>query len=239
MKLKTNLHFHSKEDPVDIIEYDLFEGINKMYELGFNVLASTCHTKNICTQKHIEYAKEKGITLIPGIEANIHENKSRKRSHVVILNCDTNANDIHTFDDLKKYKNENPDILVIAPHPYFYGNYSLGHLLEKYIELFDVIEISWFYTKWFNRNKKAVEIAKKYNKPLIATSDTHKMRYFNINFATLDASGNTVDDIFNAIKENNFTNTTSPRTLFEIFIVFGMSEIKSNILKVHNKFFKK
>ncbi len=235
MKLKTNLHFHSKEDPLDIIKYDLFEGIDKMHKLGFKVLASTCHTKNVCTQEHIKYAKEKGITLIPGIEANIYEKGASKKSHILILNCDTTANNIKTFDDLSEYKKNNPNILIIAPHPFFYGNYSLGNLLEKYINLFDAIEISWFYTKLFNRNKKAYMVAKKYNKPIIATSDTHHARYFNINFATLNSEKNNINDIFTAIKKQSFTNTTSERPLFEIFVIFAMLEVKMEILKINRK----
>ena len=131
MKLKANLHFHSKEDPVDIISYDLFEGIDKAAELGFNVLASTCHGKNICLDRHVKYAAEKGILLIPGVEANIYELGTRRRNHVVILNCNESVNNVRTFHDLKRYKQMYPEIFVIAAHPYFYGNFSLGQRLEK------------------------------------------------------------------------------------------------------------
>ncbi len=229
MQIKANLHFHSKEDPLDKINYSLFEGIDKAKKHGFNVLASTCHTKNICTEEHIKYAKEKGILLIPGIEANIYEQGSKKRSHVVILNCKTDVNNIKTFDDLKKYKEKYPEIFIIAPHPYFYGNYSLGDLLEKYIDIFDAIEISWFYTKYFNRNKKAFEIAKKYNKPLVSTSDTHFLNFLNKNFIEVQAEKITAEELFKSIKENTHKNTMRPKSLFEIFFIFAPKAIWSKL----------
>jgi predicted metal-dependent phosphoesterase TrpH len=231
MKLKANLHFHSKEDPLDKINYSIFEGINAAHKHKFNVLASTCHTKNVCTDEHINYAKTKNILLIPGIEANVYEKKSKKRSHVVILNCNKEANNIKTFDDLRLYKKNNPDIFIIAPHPYFYGNYSLGNLLEKHIDIFDAIEISWFYTKFFNRNKKAIEIAKKYNKPLISTSDTHFLDFLNDNFIKVETDELSAEKLFSSIRNGNHKNVTSHRTLFEIFFIFAPKAIWSQILR--------
>jgi predicted metal-dependent phosphoesterase TrpH len=239
MNLKTNLHFHTKEDPLDIISYTLFEGIDKAAELGFNVLASTCHTKNVCLDHHVQYAAEKGILLIPGIEADIYEQNSTRRNHVLILNCDATANNIHTFEDLKQYRLDHPDIFIIAAHPYFYGNFSLGDRLETYIDLFDAIELSWFYTTWSNRNRKAAEMAEKYSKPFIATSDTHFFSFMNTNFSTINAKHKTVESLFDAIRAGNYENTTSPRSLFDIFGIFGYHQVVMELAKMKRKFASK
>ncbi len=235
MKLKANLHFHSKEDPLDFIEYNLFDGIDKAIELGFKVLATTCHTKVVATNHHKKYAAEKGILLIQGIEANIHEKWKRKRSHVVILNCDERAANIHTFEELKCYKQEHPEIFVIAPHPYFFAHVSLNRLLEKHIDLFDAIELSWFYTLWYNPNTRAAKTAKKFNKPFIATSDTHFLEFMNTSFVTVD-SEKTPAAFFKAIKNFNYINTTAPRTLFEILFIFGYRMLKTSFKKTKQRF---
>jgi len=238
MKLKANLHFHTKEDPLDIIPYTLFEGIDKAAELGFDVLASTCHTKNVCLDHHVQYASERGILLIPGIEANIYETGSNRRNHVLILNCDSSANNIHTFDDLKEYRESHPEIFVIAAHPYFYGTFSLAERLETYIELFDAIEFSWFYTPWFNRNKKAAEMSKKYDKPFIATSDTHFYNFMNENFVHVDTEIKTAESFFNAIRSGSYENTTSPRSLFDIFGIYTFYQARMEIIKFKRRFEK-
>jgi hypothetical protein len=232
MKLKANLHFHSKEDPCDIISYSLFEGIDKAKELGFNVLASTCHTKNIVTAEHKTYAEKNEILLIPGIESNVYEKGTNRKNHVLILNCDESANDIHTFDDLAAYKKEHAEIFIIAAHPYFYGSFSLAERLEKHIDLFDAVELSWFYTRWFNKNPRGAHIAQKYNKPFIATSDTHFFKFMNTNFITVESIEKTPKAFFKAIKNGGFQNTTSPRSLYDIFITFAFWEVKNIIKKI-------
>lgn len=239
MKLKANLHFHSKEDPYDVIDYDLFEGIDKAAELGFNVLASTCHKKNICTEQHIAYAQRKDILLIPGIEANIYEEGSNRRNHVVILNCDTSADAIRTFGDLKKYRESHPAIFVIAAHPYFYGNFSLEERLEKYIDLFDAIEHSLFYTQWFDRNVRGARVAETYGKPFIATSDTHFFNFMNTSFVTIDVEEKTPRAIFSALREFKYKNTTSPRSLFDIFGTYAGWMIMEELQKTYRNIIKK
>lgn len=235
MKLKANLHFHSSEDPLDIIPYDLFEGIDKASSLGFDILASTPHEGHIVLPEHIEYATAKNILLLPGIEANIYEDGSKRRSHVVILNCDKSVEQIKTFADLEKYKADHPEIFIIAPHPFFYGSFSLHRRLEKYIDLFDAVEFSWFYTKWFDWNKRGEAIALKYNKPYVATSDTHFFDFMDDHFVTIDASEKTPAAIFSAIRAGAFENTTSPSSLFDIFFTFGYKTLIMEIKKLFKK----
>ena len=215
MKLKANLHFHSSEDSYhgDGICYSLFDGIDYANSLGFNVLGSTCHRTVVCTSEHIKYAKEKGILLIPGIEADIYNKDRTSRNHVVILNCDKSIEEVVTFKDLEKYKNEHPDIFVIAPHPFLYEGWSLGPHLEEFIYLFDAIENSWFYSEWYNINKKAKLIADKYNKPFISTSDTHIFDFMNKSYTNIEAEKNTTTSFFQAIKKHKIKNTTSKRSL--------------------------
>ncbi|MEK7599237.1 MAG: hypothetical protein AAB474_02180 [Patescibacteria group bacterium] len=209
MRLKTNLHFHTGEDPDDFISYDFYEGVDYAARLGFEVLALTCHRKFVYSQKFGNYARAKNILLIPGIEINI------EKKHVVVLNCDEEAEKIKNFQNLGEYKKTHPEIFILAPHPYFYGRKPLKNRLEKHIELFDAVELSWFYSKLFNRNIKGEMIASKYGKPFIAVSDTHFFDFMDKNYALVEAGQKTIPAVFQAIKNKNFENITSPRRFFQ------------------------
>lgn len=212
MELKTNLHFHTKEDSKhSVIKYSLKEGVDKASDLNFDVLALTLHGSFIWNNKWKEYAKQKGILLIPGIEAKI------KGKEVLVLNCDKNIEKVKTFKELRRYKAKNPNIFIIAPHPYFYGFSPLKKKFEENIDIFDAIEHSWFYTKLFNRNKRGARIAKKYNLPLIATSDTHFFNFLNTDYAVIDAEEKSIESIFRAIRKNEFKNKTRPKKIFSEF----------------------
>jgi len=211
MKIKTNLHFHTKDDPFDPVSYTTKEGIDRAVSLGFGALAITCHQKFAWTPEYFEYAKSKGLLLIPGIEIYIGETRADSRPHVLILNATKGAENVRTFDELDAYKKAHSEAFIIAPHPYFYGNFCLKNLLEKYIHLFDAIEQSWFYSKRFNRNHKGRAVAEKHKLPFVSTSDAHFFDFLDTNYCTIDAESATKEAIFAAIREGQFENTTSTR----------------------------
>lgn len=219
MKLKANLHFHTAEDPDEkTIQYNLYKGIDKAAALGFGALAVTCHRAFVATPDHQRYAAQKGIVLIPGVETNLDEQPNRPPragGHCLILNGNKDSEEVRTFEDLAFYRKQRPEIFVIAPHPYYYGNYSLKNNCEKYIYLFDAIEQSWFFSKkWFDRNPKAEAIARKYNLPFIATSDTHFFDFFDKSYAVVDVEEKTIPAIFQAIRAKQFVNIISPRNFW-------------------------
>lgn len=203
MKLKANLHLHTNDDLYDNVKYSLKEAVDYAVELEYRVLALTCHKKIVDKEEYRKYAEDKGILLIKGAELNIN------RKHVVVLNAEKDIENIKNFDELRRYRQNHPEIFIIAPHPYFKLS-SLGKYLEKYIDVFDAIEHSWFYSKSLNFNKKAIEIAKKYKKPPISTSDTHEIKWLDNNFTLIDAKEKTAPAIFDAVRNSRFENITSP-----------------------------
>ncbi|MDX1608033.1 MAG: hypothetical protein R3251_02395 [Candidatus Spechtbacterales bacterium] len=245
MKLKTNLHFHTAEDPEDLVNYTLKEGIDYAAKHGFDVLAVTCHNYFAWTRDHANYAQEKGILLVPGIELTVSEKKKfkwnghKKGRHVVVVNATKDAESIHTFDELAEYKKDNPDSVIIAAHPYFYGNFSLKKYLLKYIELFDAIEHSWFYSKhFFNRNEYAVPVALENELPMIATSDTHYLKYGHMdrNYAILLTDEKTIPAVVRAIKNGDFENISSPSSLLRhMFWGQFIYQVKKSFLRAIGK----
>ena len=69
--LKIELHSHTSDDPQDSIPYDTFELIEAAAEHGYQALAVTLHDRQLDPAPFAGFARERGITLIPGIERTI------------------------------------------------------------------------------------------------------------------------------------------------------------------------
>jgi predicted metal-dependent phosphoesterase TrpH len=180
--IKADLHIHSKEDIVDAIDYSGFELIDKAAKLGFGLISITLHDHFPDYSELQRYADKKGIIFVVGVEKII------SGKEVLVYNITrTDLEGLNTFEDLRRLRERNKNILVIAPHPYFKIDKCLGDDLEKNIDLFDAIEFSWFYSKSLNMNKKAVSIAEKYSKPLFASSDAHELQHFGKNYSLIDS----------------------------------------------------
>ncbi len=204
--LKTDLHLHAGEDIHHKLKYSSKKLIDYAASKGFNVLSLTFHEHVYFNKKIESYAKKKGILLIPGVERYIEDKE------VLIYNVTKKEyKNLNTFDDLRKLK-KRKNILIIAPHPFFLRSNCLGKKLEENIDLFDGIEYSHFYLSWFNRNKKAVKIAIKYNKTLIGTSDAHNLHQMNSTFSLVN-SNPTIKSFFNAVRNNKTQLITKPISL--------------------------
>lgn len=219
MKIKANLHFHSSDDPKDRIDYTIYEGLDEAANLGFDVLALTCHGRFAAKPEYVEYAAKKGILLIPGIELALEGPTKLVGRHVVVLNCSRDIEAVRTFPDLSEYRLAHPEIFTIAPHPYYphplLEKVSLLELLEPNIDLFDAVEKSWYYSKWVQgANQKAEKAARRHHLPLIATSDTHFLEHLEYSYAVIEAAEKNPAAIFEAIKAGNFHNVSTPRKFF-------------------------
>ncbi len=207
--LKCQFHIHTAEDPRDSIPYTAKNLINFAKNLNYDVLAISCHNRVVFDKNLKRYAEQKGILLISGIELTIN------KKHVLIINVKKNIYEVNSFKKLREYKISHPECLIIAPHPFFPGDYSLKKDLIENIDIFDAIEYPFCYTKTKNYNKEAVALAKRWKKPIISTSDCHIIKYLDLGYALVNASKNT-QSIIKAIKENKFQNITRPISYFLI-----------------------
>ncbi|MFV1952001.1 MAG: PHP-associated domain-containing protein [Nitrospinota bacterium] len=205
MKLKADLHIHTREDPKERITYNAEELISLASDKGFDVISITNH--NIITfNDHLrDYAEKKGILLIPGMEASI------KGRHVLLINWDDNGKEIKTFDEIRRYKNCKN--LVIAPHPYYPGAVSLKSRLVKHIDIFDAVEYSHFYLKWINFNSKGMRKAAEKGLPLIGTSDAHAPWQLETTYTFIHAEKKTVESVVDAVKAQKVEIITIPLKL--------------------------
>ena len=110
--LKVDLHTHTADDPSDRIPYSTRQLIDRAAELGYGALAITLHDCQLDIATDAEYARSRGITLIPGVERTI------EGRHVLLLNYSCAAESIDSFEALAGLR-ERERGLVIAPHPFF------------------------------------------------------------------------------------------------------------------------
>ncbi|MBN2190202.1 MAG: PHP domain-containing protein [Candidatus Aureabacteria bacterium] len=221
IKIKVDFHIHSSEDYVEtVMEKEKLptpeEYIYKAKELGFDAISFTNHSTWFDEDKYSSVASRNGIILFPGIEMCIN------RKHVLLYNF-PKGSWIESFEQLKALKNGSN--LVIAAHPYFWAGKCLGGELEKNIALFDGIEISHFFTEWFDLNTKAAITAKKHNLPLLSFSDSHKIRMFGRNHAFLYVREKSVKGIIDAVKARRVENVAPPMKTHEI-IFESFSKLK-------------
>ncbi|MCF7820207.1 MAG: PHP domain-containing protein [Candidatus Pacebacteria bacterium] len=222
-KYKASLHIHATEDSQEDfrIKYSVYELIDKAYKYGFKVLALTFHNQFYTNKKYFDYAQKRGILLISGIEKALYNNhKKTSTSHVIILNCNQQAEKLETFTDLREYKHNYPQIFTMIAHP-FLPLFSLPEkVLLKNLDIFDALEHTWLYNNLMPYNKKTLEIGKKYNKPVIATGDLHSLKHLDDDYTVISSSELTVESVINSLKQGKFKNVSKGKSLLNLLHSF-------------------
>ena len=225
--LKADFHIHTAEDPLDSVRYTAKELIAKAAEQAFDVISITNHHHLTFNRDLFHYAQERNILLIPGVEMAI------RRRHVLVLNPPPHKI-CSDFSSLAKLRR--PETLIIAPHPYFPGTYSLNGYLLKHLNLFDALEYCHFYLPMINFNQRALEVSRSFNFPLIGNSDAHFLRQLGTTFSLIHAEKN-LESIFAAIRGNKVEVVTRPLKPLEMGAIarrfLGM-KVRSKIIKPFN-----
>ncbi len=213
--LKVDLHLHTSEDPADVIAHDAYQLVDRAAELGFDALAITLHDRVLADARLVEYARDKGILLIPGVERTI------EGRHVLLINFPTGTDHVRTFSDLAALRARSNG-LVIAPHPFFPNGNALRSRVVEHADLFDAVEWSYFWTRGLNFNTKAALWARQHGKPLVASSDLHDIRQLGRTFSFVFADPD-VDDICAALREGRVSIQTTAVPKIELArVVTGM-----------------
>jgi len=192
--IKVELHSHTADDPSDYIPHSTCQLIDRSAELGYDALAITLHDRQLDVRPYADYARLRGVTLIPGIERTI------EGKHVLLLNFSRATEAVKTFDDLARLR-ANEGGLVVAPHPYFPSPTCLGKLLESKADLFDAVEYNGMFTAALNFNERAARWAMMHGKPLVGNGDVHRLRQLGTTYSLVDAPAD-ADAICEAIRRN-------------------------------------
>lgn len=211
--IKLDLHIHTLDDPKDVIDYSAHQLLERARHLGFRVLAITLHDAVFDRPEVFADAAAMGILLIPAAEMRL------QGADVIILNV--SAEEISTlrnFDDLRQLRaRRGLSIFTIAPHPFYVLGGSIGDRLVREIDCFDAIEFCHFHKGLLNPNRRAAAVAAKFRKPLIATSDAHRLHAFGSHYTSMPARAElTAENVFEGLRRGPLHLTSPPCSMVDL-----------------------
>ncbi len=204
--IKIDLHIHTLDDPKDVLDYSAHQLLERAKQLGFGVLAITLHDAVFDRAEVFSDAAAMGMLLIPAAEVRL------QGADIILLNV--NAGEVtalKTFDDVRQLRaRRGSSIFTFAPHPFFKLGGSIGERLLEEIDCFDAIELCHFHKGLFDLNRRAVKVAAKFGKPLIATSDAHQLHAFGRHYTSIPRPSElTSESVFAALR-NGARRVVSP-----------------------------
>ncbi|MGH8093961.1 MAG: PHP-associated domain-containing protein [Chthoniobacterales bacterium] len=226
--IKVDLHIHTLEDPRDRLDYSAHQLLVRARKLGFGALAITLHDKVFDRREVFAEAAEMGILLIQAAELRL------EGADVVLLNVRPNEiAGVRTFADLRALRARRGDSLFcFVPHPFFILGASIGERLFQEIDCFDAIEICHFHKGWFDLNRRAREVAANFGKPLIATSDAHRLHAFGGHYTSMPRPRElTIEAVLQGLREGPLRLTSPSSHWRELLSVFYFVFIKHPIRK--------
>jgi predicted metal-dependent phosphoesterase TrpH len=226
--IKLDLHIHTLDDPKDHLYYTAHQLLERARRLGFGALAITLHDKVFDRPEVFADAAAMGILLIQAAEMRL------EGADVVLLNVQPNeVKNLRTFNDLRQLRARRGDsLLSFAPHPFFVLGASIGDRLLQEIDCFDAIEICHFHKGWFDLNRRARAVATAHRKPLLATSDAHRLHAFGAHYTSIPRPPRmTVEAVLRALREGPHRLTSPPSTWRDLWNVFYFVFIRHPIRK--------
>ena len=211
--IKIDLHIHTLDDPLDALDYSAHELLERAHSLGFRVLAITLHDAVFDRAEVFADAASMGILLISAAEMRL------EGADVILLNVTAEEiKDLRTFDDLAELRaRRGPSLFTIAPHPFYVLGGSIGEKLAERIDCFDAIELCHFWTRLLNPNRRAVEMADRFHKPLIATSDAHQLHAFGSNYTSIPRPAElTVENVLETLRRGPLRLTNPPCSFVDL-----------------------
>jgi predicted metal-dependent phosphoesterase TrpH len=213
--LKTELHAHTNQDPCDALSHSTRDLIDHAAALRYDALAITLHDRYFDAACDTDYARQRGLTLISGIERTIGG------KHVLLINFSAACERVRTFADIATLRRAEPHGLVVAPHPLYPHPSSLGQaILDQHADLFDAVEVNAMFTKRLNFNRAAMRWARHAGKPLVGNSDVHLLDQLNHTYSLVDADP-TPDAICDAIRAGRVEVLMQPSSVPRVAWIFG------------------
>ena len=212
--IKIDLHIHTLDDPKDAVDFSAHQLLNRARSLGFRVLAITLHDAVFDREEVFADAAAMGILLIPASEVRL------LGADVIVLNVTAEEiAQVKNFHDLRRLRARRGNtIFTIAPHPFYIVGGSIGSRLFEEIDCFDAIEFCHFHIGPFNPNRRAQRVATRFGKPLIATSDAHRLHAFGRHYTNMPMPpALTVENVFAGLRSGPL-RLTSPRSSLTDFV---------------------
>jgi len=197
---RVELHSHCQGDPVDChLGHTLFQHIDRAKEVGLDAIAVTWHRKICADPEAFSYARERGILLIAGMEADVDQR------HIVILNlAEGDLPGDPTWNQIRALRLRKPEALVLAPHPFYPHPSCLGKMMNDHADCIDAVEWCIIHVQWLpgrvNPNLRAARWAHQHGKPMVACSDAHSLCAIGKNASVVEADELTSEALFAGIR---------------------------------------
>src|SRR3954469_5244351 len=208
--IKIDLHIHTLDDPKDAVDFSAHQLLEQARSLGFRVLAITLHDAVFDRKEVFADAAAMGILLIPAAEVRL------LGADGIVLNVTAEEMAaVKNFDDLRRLRAQRGDsIFTIAPHPFYVVGGSIGSRLLAEIDCFDAIELCHFHFGPFNPNRRAKRVATRFAKPMIATSDAHRLHAFGRHYTSMPMPpALTVENVLAGLRNGPLRLTSPPSSL--------------------------
>ena len=219
--IKIDLHIHTLDDPKDAVDFSAHQLLERARSFGFRVLAITLHDAVFDRKEVFADAAAMGILLIPAAEVRL------LGADVIVLNVSAEeVAQLKNFDDLRRLRSRRGNsIFTVAPHPFYVFGGSIGSRLFTEIDCFDAIEFCHFHFGPFNPNRRARRVATRFGKPLIATSDAHRLHAFGRHYTSMPMPpALTVENVLAGLRSGPLRLTSPPSSLKDfasaIYFVF-------------------
>ncbi len=215
--IKVDLHIHTLDDPKDVIDYSAHQLLERARELGFGVLAITLHDAVFDRPEVFVDAAAMGILLIPAAEMRI------EGADIILLNISAaEAAGLKTFADVRALRaRRGRSLFTIAPHPFYVLGGSIGSRLLQEMDCFDAIELCHFHKGPLNPNRRAARVARRFQKPLIATSDAHRLHAFGRHYTRMPRPAElTFESVFEALRQGPLDLTSPACTIRDLVNAF-------------------
>jgi predicted metal-dependent phosphoesterase TrpH len=202
---RVELHSHCLGDPVDsYLTHTLYEHIDRAKEVGLDAIALTWHRKVCAVPEAFAYARERGVLLIPGMEAEVDHR------HLVVLNlAEGDLPAEPTWNQVRALRMRKPEAFVLAPHPFYPHPSCLGKVMSSHADCIDAVEWCIIHVNWLpgrvNPNVRAARWAQQYGKPLVASSDAHTLSAIGKNASVVEADELTPEALFAGIRAGHVT----------------------------------
>ncbi len=180
--LRLDLHIHTLDDPKDSLDYSAQELLERARACRIEVLAITLHDAVFDRPEVFAAAWAMGLLLIPAAEMRL------EGADIVLLNVSAaEAESLRDFDDVRALRARRGETLfTFAPHPFYLLGGSIGgEKLRANLDCFDAIEWCHFHRGKFNPNRPAARLAEESGKPLLATSDAHRLGAFGRHYTEI------------------------------------------------------
>jgi predicted metal-dependent phosphoesterase TrpH len=200
--VKLELHTHTDEDPADRITHSARQLVDRASGLGYGAMAITLHDRYFDPAPHADYARERGVVLLSGIERTI------ARRHILLINFPAACADVRSFEDIAKLKARSGG-LVVAPHPFYPIPSALGGMLDEQAAIVDAVEINAMYTRLIDFNRRAIAWARAHGKPLVGNTDLHLLDQMGPTYSLVDAEPH-ADALCEAIRAGRVEVRTKP-----------------------------